>query len=80
MGFIRGVTLDFSRPSKPTDNVYIESFNRKSHASLNANWFLNPRIPAKMRGLPLLGQILEALSPIRNGSKSTWPECGTDCH
>jgi putative transposase len=25
----RGVTLDFSRPSKPTDNAFIESFNGK---------------------------------------------------
>lgn len=23
-----GVTLDFSRPGKPTDNAYVESFNR----------------------------------------------------
>lgn len=23
----RGVTLDFSRPGKPTDNAYIEAFN-----------------------------------------------------
>jgi putative transposase len=37
----RGVTLDFSRPGKPTDNAYIESFNRKFRAErLNANWFL----------------------------------------
>jgi putative transposase len=25
----RGVTLDFSRPGKPTDNAFIESFNGK---------------------------------------------------
>ena len=25
--FMRGVTLDFSRPGKPTDNAFIESFN-----------------------------------------------------
>ena len=24
----RGVTLDFSRPGKPTDNAFIEAFNR----------------------------------------------------
>lgn len=30
----RGVTLDFSRPGKPTDNAYIEAFNSK--LALNA--------------------------------------------
>ena len=27
-----GVTLDFSRPGKPTDNAFIESFNAKFRA------------------------------------------------
>jgi len=36
------VTLDFSRPGKPTDNPYIESFNGKLHDEcLNAHWFLS---------------------------------------
>jgi putative transposase len=40
--FMRGVTLDFSRPGKPTDNAFIETFNRKFQAErLNANWFLS---------------------------------------
>lgn len=40
--FIRGVTLDFSRPGKPTDNAFIESLNGKFRAEcLNANWFLS---------------------------------------
>jgi putative transposase len=40
--FMRGVTLDFSRPGKPTDNAYIESLNGKFRAEcLNANWFLS---------------------------------------
>lgn len=40
--FLRGVTLDFSRPGKPTDNAFIESFNGKFRAeSLNAHWFLS---------------------------------------
>jgi putative transposase len=39
--FMRGVTLDYSRPGKPTDNAYIESFNGKFRAEcLNASWFL----------------------------------------
>jgi putative transposase len=37
----RGVELDFSRPGKPTDNAYIESFNGKFRTEcLNAHWFL----------------------------------------
>lgn len=37
-----GVILDFSRPGKPTDNAYIESFNRSFRDEcLNTNWFLS---------------------------------------
>ena len=37
-----GVTLDFSRPGKPTDNAVIESFNgRLRDECLNAHWFLS---------------------------------------
>jgi transposase InsO family protein len=40
--FMRGVTLDFSRPGKPADNAFIESLNGKFRAEcLNANWFLS---------------------------------------
>ena len=36
------VTLDFSRPGKPTDNAFIESFNgRLRQECLNENWFLS---------------------------------------
>ncbi len=36
-----GVTLNFSRPGKPTDNALVESFNgRLRDEGLNANWFL----------------------------------------
>ena len=35
-----GVKLEFSRPGKPTDNPYIESFNRRLRAEcLNLLWF-----------------------------------------
>ena len=37
-----GVALDFSRPGKPTDNAFIESFNgRFRDECLNVNWFLS---------------------------------------
>lgn len=40
--FQRGVTLDFSRPGKPTDNAFAESFNGKVRAEcLNTAWFLS---------------------------------------
>ncbi|BEQ16950.1 insertion element protein [Desulfoferula mesophila] len=35
-----GVKLDFTRPGRPTDNAYIESFNGKFRLEcLNQNWF-----------------------------------------
>ena len=37
-----GVTLDFSRPGKPTDNAFIEAFNSKLRSEcLNAHWFMS---------------------------------------
>jgi putative transposase len=37
----KGVTLDFSRPGKPTDNAFIEAFNGRFRSEcLNAHWFL----------------------------------------
>ena len=40
--FQHGVTLDFSRPGKPTDNAFAESFNGKVRAEcLNTAWFLS---------------------------------------
>jgi putative transposase len=38
----KGVILDFSRPGKPTDNAFIESFNGKFRAEcLNTHWFMS---------------------------------------
>lgn len=36
------ITLDFSRPGKPTDNAYIKAINSKLRSEcLNAHWFLS---------------------------------------
>ncbi len=38
----KDVVLDLSRPGKPTDNGFIESFNGKLRAEcLNTHWFMN---------------------------------------
>ena len=40
--YAKGVTLDFSRPGKPTDNAFIEAFNGRFRAEcLNEHWFLS---------------------------------------
>ncbi|MFC2926605.1 integrase core domain-containing protein, partial [Hyphobacterium vulgare] len=40
--YANDVTLDFSRPGKPTDNGFIEAFNSKLRTeSLNAHWFMS---------------------------------------
>ena len=40
--YLNQVTLDFSRPGKPTDNALVESFNgRLRDECLNTNWFLS---------------------------------------
>jgi len=41
MAYEHGVTLDFSRPGKPTDNAYVESLRTAARRMLNANWFLS---------------------------------------
>ena len=39
--YAKGVTLDFSRPGKPTDNAFIEAFNGRFRIEcLNTHWFL----------------------------------------
>ena len=40
--YLHGVELDFSRPARPTDNAFIESFNaRVREECLNESWFLS---------------------------------------
>ena len=42
MAYENEVTLDFSRPGKPTDNAFIESFNGSFRdACLHVNWFMS---------------------------------------
>jgi len=46
--YSKGVTLDFSRPGKPTDNAFIEAFNGRFRAEcLNQHWFLTLADAAK---------------------------------
>jgi putative transposase len=41
-GSILKIELDFSRPGKPTDNAFIESFNASVRKELlNTRWFAN---------------------------------------
>ena len=40
--YANGVILDFSRPGKPTDNAFIESFNARVRLEcLNQHWFMD---------------------------------------
>ena len=39
--YARDVTLNFSRPGKPTDNAFVEAFDSRVRAEcMNAHWFL----------------------------------------
>ena len=56
------VKLDFSRPGKPTDNAFIESFNRKFREEcLSQNWFLS------------LQDSREKIESWRKDYNETWP-------
>ncbi len=61
----RNVTLDFSRPGKPTDNAYIEAFNGKFRQEcLNAHWFMGLEDTAeKLEACPPLGIMLRITLP-----------------
>lgn len=61
--YAKGVTLDFSRPGKPTDNAYIEAFNGRIRAEcfcsrgFGVKLFIDPRPVwghASVRGRQLL--------------------------
>ena len=55
------VTLDFSRPGKPTDNAFIEAFNGRLRTEcLNTHWFLS------------LGDAKEKLGKGKAGQRKSW--------
>jgi putative transposase len=57
-----GVTLDFSRPGKPTDNAFIEAFSGRFRAQcLNAHWILT------------VADAAEQLEPWRRGYNEVRP-------
>ena len=46
--YTKGVELDFSRPGKPTDNAFMESFTSSSRQErLNQHWFLGLEYPVR---------------------------------
>ena len=58
----RGVTLDFSRPGKPTDNAFIEAFNGRFRVEcLNAHWFMSLADAQQKDGG--LAQVLQRRTP-----------------
>jgi putative transposase len=62
--YAKGVTLDFSRPGKPTDNAFAEAFNGRVRAEcLNAHWFLT---------LADAGEKLEAWRRCDNEDRPHW--------
>lgn len=40
--YVNSITLDFSRPGKPTDNAFVESFNASARLEcLGQHWFMD---------------------------------------
>ena len=75
----RGVTLDFSRPGKPTDNAFIESLNGKFRAEcLNAHWFMSlddarAKCEAWRRDYNHASEHPSVY--VVDGNRHCWPEC-----
>ena len=58
----RGVTLDFSRPGKPTDTTFIEGFDSRFRAEcLNAHWFMS--FCGRPETIGKLAQVLQQRRP-----------------
>lgn len=66
----RGVTLDFSRPGKPTDNAFAKSFNGKVRAEcLNTAWFMSSTTPAQNARLGV-GTIMSSVPTARSATSA----------
>jgi putative transposase len=75
--YAKGVTFDFSRPGKPTDNAYIEAFNGRFRAEcLNAHWFL-PLADAREKMEDWLTYYNEVRPHGAIGNKSPQSRCRT---
>jgi len=77
----KGVVLDFSRPGKPTDNAFIESFNGKFRAEyLNAHWFMSledarEKMESWRRDYNLASEHPSVY--VIEGKRLCWPRAGT---
>jgi putative transposase len=61
-----GMKIDFSRPGKPTDNAFVESFNGTFRSEcLNVHWFMN---------LKEAKQLIEAWRQQYNESRPALPD------
>ena len=73
--YFNGVKLDFSRPGKPTDNAFIESFNGRLRVEcLNQHWFLSldeaRAVTEALEGRLLFAFVRMVLWATRRGSNS----------
>ena len=76
--WMHGVALDFSRPGKPTDNAFAESFNGKFRTEcLNVFWFLSlddAAANAKLGGEITMRSVHTARSATKPRSRGLLPQ------
>ena len=72
--YSNGVKLDFSRPGKPTDNAFIESFNGRLRDECLSNWYLSldeaRAVTEALEGRLLFAFVRMVLWATRRGSNS----------
>ena len=66
----RGVTLDFSRPGKPTDNAFIEAFNSRLPSRMSERTLV-PEPCGRPRKDGGLAQVLQRRTPARGNRPKT---------